>query len=148
MSYTRRPIHLWDASSINLTVGSTTSTISDLQTMFDGNIFTIEENNSTPAITFDVTFSNIHKFKAIVFNGYYSGTTTHNVNITAYNNITTNYDSLIYLPTANANNYRYIEGSDGSSYVDGNGDVILRFDHPVNGNTSHRLYIDYIGLGC
>lgn len=136
------------ANNITLNVGTSADVASDLQTLLDGNIYTVIEVAAAPAINLEVQFTEISEFYAIVLRAYYYGSTTHWVEVQLYNNSTLAWDTYINLTLKNAMDYKYIEipKSFSINYINASFQVNIRFYHPSSGNVSHDLYIDYLAL--
>jgi hypothetical protein len=140
------------ANSVTLSVGSTpASTVSDLQTAHDGNLYHIDEAGGvSPAITLIVDFISVNAFNWVQIIGEYDGGATHAVNIEVYNWSTTNWDIFdshdgvesgltdhSFLVPDDTN---YI-GTGGSA-----GQVRVRLNHTQNGNGAHDFDIDVVTL--
>ena len=126
-------------------IGTLTGTVSDVQSLNDGNVLIVNEVSGAPGILCDMEFSNVSTIRGIVFKGYYSGSASHWVEIQLYNYITTTWDIFMTFSDGNGMNYRYIEIPDGSPYIS-DGNSIMRAYHPSAGTPTHDLFIDYVAL--
>jgi len=141
----------WTADSVTLAVGGAGgSVVADLQTAHDGNIYSISEVAATPAIDLIVDFVNVTALNWIKILAYYDGASTHSVSIMVYNWNTTAWDTFDSLSGVEKTIVDHsIWLPDDTNYIGtgGNlGDVRVRFDHTMNGNNSHDLYIDVVAL--
>jgi len=108
---------------------------------------TVQINEVTGAVGFNVeaAFTGVDGLTNVYCHGYY--TATHEVTIDLYNYDTTSWDVAITMPTSQS-----VMGllsasiAVGASYFDGGGNAVVRFYHAENGNTSHRLYLDYLAI--
>lgn len=136
------------ANNITLNVGTSADAVSDLQTLLDGNIYTVTEEAAAPAINLEVQFTEVPEFYAVVLRAYYYGSTTHWIEVQLYNNSTLAWDTYINLTLKDAMDYKYIEipKSFSIKYINASFQVNIRFYHPPLGDVSHDLYIDYLAL--
>ena len=148
---------LFSPNSITLDVGSSTSSITDLQTAFDGNFYHIDEQGSAnPAIDLKVDFTNITHFNRINVIAVYKGSQSHSVAIQLYNWTQTRWDTFDALQHAQeeittADSYS-LENHDfwinnDTEYIGTGpdaGKVRVRFLHPFSGNGAHDLWIDVV----
>jgi len=67
----RNPELIAPSSITNQTTGSFTGTVSDCQTMFDGNELIYNEDNSSPYMDFDFNFTNIRELWGLTFRMFY-----------------------------------------------------------------------------
>ena len=134
------------ANGVTLNYGTSSDTVTDLQTQLDGNIYSIEEVADTPGIDLEVDFANIVKFTKVIVKAYYNGGSTHAIRIQLYNNDTTNWDTLSTLNTGIDHQQLTLTIADDTDYIS-SGVVIVRFYHTELGNASHDLYIDWCALG-
>ena len=132
----------FDAATLT---GTLTGTIADIQALNDGNVLIVNEASGAPGMLFDMEFSNVTSIQGLVFKGYYSGSTSHWVEIQLYNYLTTTFDIFMTFSNGNGMNYRYIEIPDGSPYIS-DGNSIMRAYHPSAGTPTHDLFIDYAAV--
>jgi hypothetical protein len=134
--------------TINASDG-TTGSVSDVQTMFDGNVYQIEELAATPGYDVEFIFSNVDKYPTMAVTRWlYSGSATHDVTWDIWNYNTTAWDTLRAFQ--DSRNYEasmtmYIPQANKSDYVSG-GAAKVRVYHRSAGNASHNIQIDYVGL--
>jgi hypothetical protein len=146
------------ANNVTLNAGTTTDTVTDLQTMGDGNFYDITEAAATPGISLTVEFISITAFNWVQIKAAYEGGSNHAIAIQLYNFNTTAWDtfaaaqnSVADTSTASGyilNTYDFFVPSD-TNYIgtgDDAGDVRVRFYHTMAGNASHDLHIDVVAL--
>ena len=121
--------------------------VSDIQTPFDGNALTWDEVTGAPGINLSVNFTNVTVVRGVVLRAYYEGSSSHQVNVSLHNYETVAEDIIIRLDdSSNPDyNYRTILIPDGSDYISG-GAAQINFIHPITGNNTHDLFIDYVAL--
>lgn len=135
------------ASSLVLSAGGTTSVLSDLQALLDGNVYHVDEVAASPGYNLTLTFLNISNIDHIVIRFYYAGGSTHGCRIQLYNVLTTNWDTFWTELGADVDfSLKTIFLPDYTNYITG-GQVQLRFYHSEVGNPAHDLYVDYVGIG-
>jgi len=132
--------------SISLDVGNSTDEFSDILTLLDGNIYHINEEVSAPGWTLTCTFHNQSEVRGLTARLKYEGGSTHHANIDIYNVVTSAWDTFITVTDGDDYNIRTIIVPESHNYTDENHVTIVRINHPDSGNTSHDVYIDYIGL--
>ena len=130
--------------SAELMAGNTSSTVSDLQVLNDGNDYLIEETGGTPGFDLHLEFCNILRFSRLAFKTMYNPG-NHYVEVRLFNYITGVLDDFISIELTLGMNYRLIDIVDSASYIK-NGIVQLEFDHIPGGIASHRMNIDYVAL--
>jgi hypothetical protein len=146
------------ANSVTLSAGTSTDTVTDLQTMADGNFYDITEAAATPGINLIVDFTSITAFNWVQIKGCYEGSASHAVAVQLYNWNTTAWDTFnamqnSYCDTTTAsgyilNSYDFFVPSD-TNYIGTGGDagkVRVRFYHTPAGNASHDLHLDVVAL--
>jgi hypothetical protein len=146
------------ADNVTLTAGTSTDTVTDLQTFGDGNFYDITEAAATPGIDLVVEFISITKFNWVQIKAVYEGSDTHavaiqlyNFNTTAWNTFNAVQNGVADVTTANGyilDSYDFIVPSDTDYIGTGAdaGDVRVRFYHTMSGNSSHDLHIDVVAL--
>jgi len=134
-------------ATVTLNTGTSSSTVSDLQTLNDGNTYDLAEAASTPGMNLEINFTSVDSVKGFAIKAYYVGSSTHYVEVQIWNDTTSAWDVFVTLLSGLGMNYRYIEIPDfDADYIDGSGNTIIRLYHPTSGNASHDLYIDYVAL--
>ena len=134
------------ANGVTLNYGSSSDSVTDLQTQLDGNIYSIDEAADTPGIELEVDFTGVVKFTKVIVKAYYAGGSTHGVRIQLYNNDSDAWDTLHTLYSGIDHQQCTLIVPDDTNYID-TGVVIVRFYHTELGNASHDLYIDWCALG-
>jgi hypothetical protein len=127
----------------------TTGNVSDTQTMFDGNVFQIEELAATPGYDVEFEFSNVDKYPTMVVTRWlYSGSSTHDVTWDIWNYSTSAWDTLRSFQdsrTYEASMTMYIPRNSNGNYVSLN-NAKVRVYHRSGGVAVHYIQIDYVGL--
>ena len=132
--------------SITVNVGGTPiGTVTDVQTLHDGNVYQLPETTGTPGFDIDFNFSNVESISGFVSHVNYAGTSSHNVVLRAYDYSNTADDDYLYIPNSSVYSYRTVLIPDGKKYVD-RGSAQLSLYHVTAGNASHDIYIDYIAI--
>ena len=136
-------------ASINLVAGGVAvGTVSDTQIWNDGNVYQVPEVAATPGFDIQFTITGVRKIARIASNIFYDGTATHHVELQIYNNTTTNWDTLIQVPSSLGYNLRYFDfplGHD-KDYINATMQVLIRLYHVTGGNASHDIYVDYLAV--
>ena len=129
--------------------GTPVGTVSDVQTLLDGNVYQMPEVTGTPptgAIDIDFSFSGVASIEGFVSMIRYTGSASHVVVQTLYNYTATNDDEFLLIPTtASTYQYRTVLIPDDTNYIS-SGNAMVSIIHQTTGNASHNLYIDYIAL--
>jgi len=126
----------------------TTGSVTDVQTMFDGNVYVIDELAATPGYDVEFVFSNVDKCPTFVVTRWlYDGSATHDVTWDIWNYNSSAWDTLRVFNDSDyfASMTMYIPQASGGDYVSG-GAAKVRVYHRSAGNASHDLTIDYVGL--
>ena len=136
--------------SITLTTGTYVSgAVADVQTMFDGNVYHVDEVVGVPGFDIRFNFTNVAIVpRCVVCRWIYAGSATHYVGIDLYNYTTTNWDTIHTFVTSGGyyrNATKMIPLVNTPNYVSA-GAAIIRFYHYTTGNNSHDIQIDYVGL--
>ena len=141
-----RPVYTAPTAEVTANrVGTTASSVTDLQTIFDGNVFTGVEAAATPGANFEFSFTGIRSVQGFVMRAAYEGSSTHHYTVSLYNYLTTAWDTYETLDFTEDYTYRYIEILNGKNYMSG-GSAIVQFHHPDAGNITHNLLIDYLAI--
>jgi len=133
-------------SSVTLNTGGSTSSLSDLQTLLDGNTYDIDEVTGVGAINLEIAFTNIKYIKHVWVSLWYEGSATHAIRIQMYNYDTTDWDTFHTVSTTLDYELHTVPIIQDTNYISG-GNAIVRLYHTESGNASHDLYIDYVGIG-
>lgn len=144
------------ANSVTLSAGSSASTVSDLQTANDGNVFTIQEAGATPGIDLIVDFINVDAFNWVKLLAVYDegAAAVHAMPIQLYNWSTASWDNFCAFQNGISNSGTIFDDHsffvpDDTNYIGtgGNdGKVRVKYYHPQPGNAAHYLYIDETAL--
>lgn len=133
------------ADSVEVIAGTTSSSVSDLQTQYDGNIYHIDEVATTPGIDLRINFINIIRFSKITFSAYYDGRAAHYVEMQLYNYVTGEWETYTTIEISLGLNIQSFETADFEEHIK-EGKVIMRFCHPMQGIAPDDFYIDYVAL--
>lgn len=129
--------------------GTPVGTVSDVQTLLDGNVYQVPEVTGTPptgAIDIDFNFTGVASIEGFVSMIRYTGSASHVVVQTLYNYSTTNDDEYLLIPnTASTYQYRTVLIPDATNYIS-SGNAVVSIIHQTTGNASHDIYIDYVAL--
>lgn len=127
--------------------GTPVGSITDAQTLLDGNVYQIPEATGTPGFEARFAFSNVKKITGFVSMIKYVGSATHNVGLGLYNYTDTQDDFFLHIPHSGVlYSYRTVEIPDGAKYIDSNNNAEIVLSHITNGNASHDIYVDYVAL--
>jgi hypothetical protein len=137
-------------SSITSNVSDGTSgSVSDVQTMFDGNVYQIEEATGVPGFDVEFVFSGLDKLPTFVVTRWmYDGSATHYVTWDIWNYDTTAWDTLRVFKDSDAyfaSMTMYIPRANDDNYVS-SGAAKIRVYHQTSGNAAHSIQVDYVGL--
>lgn len=131
--------------SVDVIIGTTSSSVSDLQSQYNGNVYVINEENATPGIDLRINFINILRFSRITFSAYYSGRAAHYVELQLFNYVTNMWEIYTTLEVNLGLSLHSFESADYADHIK-NGNVIMRFEHPPNGVPADDLFINYAAL--
>lgn len=146
------------ADSITLSNGTSTDALADLQTAHDGSFYHINEVAGAPGIRLIVDFVSVTAFNWVEVIAIYDGSSSHAVGIQLYNWSTTAWDTFDALQTGQEDvttadgyilcNHGFLLPADTNYIGTGGsaGQVRVRFNHTMNGNASHDMYIDVVAL--
>lgn len=122
----------------------------DLQHLFDGRIYHLNEVTGVPGIDLIVDFVGIDKFDYVQIISNYDGSATHTVMIQLYDwdgAAWVDWDANAGIEQAHTQHSFWVPC--GVNYVGTGADagkVRVRFYHPASGNASHDLYIEGVVL--
>lgn len=131
--------------SVDVIVGTTSSSVSDLQGQYNGNVYEIHEENATPGIDLRINFINILRFSGITFSAYYSGRAAHYVEVQLFNYVANTWETYTTLEVSLGLNLHSFESADYTEHIK-NGIVVMRFVHPPTGIPADKLFIGYTAL--
>ena len=127
--------------------GTPVGSITDVQTLLDGNVYQLPEVAATPGFDLEFDFENIKSIRGIVTMTRYTGLSTHIVTQRLYNYEDVQDDAFILINhTATNYQYRTILIPDDSKYINASKEAQLIFYHETAGNNSHDFYVDYVAL--
>jgi len=131
------------------TLDSSSGSVSDVQAMFDGNVYQIEETTGAPGYDVEFIFSNVDKYPTFVVTRWiYDGLSTHYVTWDIWNYNSSAWDTLRVFKDSDDfhdSMTMYIPRNSNGNYVSG-GAAKIRVYHQTAGNASHNIQIDYVGL--
>lgn len=134
-------------SSVTTANGTPTGTVAGVVDFDDGNIYSIQEVTGSPGILSTFTFESVVSFDLVQIRARYSaGVSPHHVDVEIYNYNTASWTQLGSFTTGTTYQTIPYPIQDSTNYVNGSGDVQLRFNHDQTGITSHVLDIDYVCL--
>jgi hypothetical protein len=133
-------------SVIETITDGTSGGVAGTQTLFDGTVYKIEEDNTTPAIDVEFVFSGITKISAIIVSAHYLGAATHAIRINLWNYTDTQWDTFHTLMTGLDYEQHFITVPDDTKYIYA-GNAKIQLYHAESGITSHDLYVGYMALG-
>ena len=134
-------------ASITLNAGTGTGSVTDLQTMLDGNAYHIDEAAATPGFDLEVNFTGVTRIRGVQVRCFYDGPDTHVVRIEVRNQTGAAWDVLNTF-VGNQGDFDTILSllPDDANYIDGSGNAAVRIYHVSAGNASHDIDIDFVGL--
>jgi hypothetical protein len=133
-------------SVIETVTDGTSGGVAGTQTLFDGTVYKIEEDNTTPAIDVELVFSGVTIIRAILVYIYYIGAVTHAIRVNLRNFVDVRWDTFHTLMTGLDYEQHFKTVPDDTKYIcDGNAKVQLY--HAEGGITSHELHVGYMALG-
>ena len=146
-----RPNVDYTPASITLNAGTLTGgTVADVQEMFGGTTYDLDEVAATPGFDVEFVFTGVTKNVRLVICRYlYNGSATHYVGIDLWNYDSTAWDQHnIFKDTGGyyACSTKAIPLNIAANYRDAGGNAIVRMYHYTAGNNSHDIKIDYVGL--
>jgi len=112
---------------------------------YDSQTFNITEGNGVDSFGFYVNFTGVTHFDYIQMRERYIGSTAHHINIEMYDYGTSSWETYDTISTQSTLIIKLLPSLDSASHIN-NGLVQIRFDHIENGNTNHKLIIDFIHL--
>lgn len=138
-------------NTMTVTTGTLTSgTVTDVQEWADGNAVNITEVTGVPGYDVELEFEDIEIFTRIGISAYYTGTSSHYCEVDIYDYTNATWRTLFTFNSGIGFNYRFSDIPVSrqtilNDYIN-NGKAKIRFYHPVSGNVSHNLHIDYVSL--
>lgn len=131
--------------SVDVIIGTSSSSVSDLQSQYNGNVYDINDAASTPGIDLRINFVNILRFSKITFSAYYDGRATHYVEVQLFNYITNEWETYSTIEISLGLSLRSFETADFEEHIR-EGKVVMRFCHPPQGIPPDHLHIGYAAL--
>lgn len=144
----KRPSFIVADSVTVVTGGTPVGTVSDMQTLMDGNTYDLPEVTGTPGFDLEIDFVNMVDIYGIVMRSYYAPkNSVHYAQLLIHNySGGESDDAIIRIEPSDDHNYRTIMIPDATNFIDGSGNAQLTLSHPQAGNASHDMYVDYIAL--
>lgn len=135
-------------ASINLVTGGTpVGSVTDVQTLNDGNVYQVPEVTGVPGFDIEFNFTGVREISGFVSMIRYVGSATHVVTLRLQNYVDVQEDSFLTIPSSGTvYSYRTVLIPDDTKYIDSSGNAQMILYHDSNGNASHDVYIDYIAL--
>ena len=135
-----------EPDSITVVTGGTpVGTVTDVQTLNDGNVYQVPEVTGVPGFDIEFNFSNVQSVKGIVSHINYVGSATHDVILRLRDYSTPADNDFLLIPNSGYYGYRTVLIPESPQYSD-NGDAQITLYHATSGNASHDIYIDYIAI--
>jgi hypothetical protein len=133
-------------SSVSITNGTATGTVSDVQTMLDGNVYHVDEAAATPGFDPVFTFTGVDFVPThLVSRFYYDGTALHDVHFELWNYNTSAWVELHQLIENLDYQVVALPVPDFSDFISSE-EVQVRINHETAGNPAHNLDLDYLAL--
>lgn len=137
-------------TSLNVVAGGTpTGSITDVQTLLDGNVYQLPEVGATPGFDLEFDFTDVGTIAGFVTMTRYTGISNHIVSHRLYNYTDTQDDTFLLIPhTATNYQYRTVLIPSDAKYIDGSNNAQMIFVHESagTGGGSHNFYVDYVAL--
>ena len=133
-------------ASLTLNTGTGTGSVTDVQTMFDGNVYNIAEAASTPGFDVEFNFTSVTKIRGVQVRLDYNGSATHNVQIALRNYNTSAWDVMFFTADTLDFNTFYALLPSNTNYIDGSNNSKIRIYHASAGDAAHDIDIDYVSL--
>jgi len=133
------------ANGATLNNGTSSSSVSDLQALLDGNTYDVVEATGAPGMNLEVDFTGVTKISRIAVRAYYDGSSTHAVRVQLYNYNDAVWDTVHTLNDGRDFQQHFKTVPDDTDYISG-GAAIIRLYHTESGNASHDMHVDYVGL--
>ena len=135
-------------TTLNVATGGTpVGSVTDVQTLLDGNVYQVPEVTGVPGYDIEFNFTGVASIAGFVSMIRYTGSATHVVSLRLQNYTDVQEDSFLVIPTTVTNyGYRTVLIPDDTKYIDGSGNAQMVLYHDSSGNASHDVYIDYIAL--
>lgn len=136
----------YDAYWVNdVSSAGITGDASALTTVGDDDTLQIEEGAGGTSFDTRVSFKTVTEFNNVQTLLKYKGGAGHEVHLELYNPNTTAWVVISMFSDQDVETFFNIPIINGADYIDGDS-VIVRFEHPANGNASHYLWVDYLVL--
>jgi hypothetical protein len=136
-------------ASMTVNTGTLISgSVSSVASWQDGDYIEIQEASGVPGFDIEFTFTGITTFSFLSSSSYYDGSSSHHVTISLYDNVASSWKILYTYSAGNNYNYRFsdIPTDNIEKFISDSREVKIRFYHPVSGDASHDLFIDYLAL--
>lgn len=120
--------------------------VTDIQTMSDGNLYTVAETAGAPGFDIEFGFTSVTAFDTILLRWRYQGSVSHWCGFDIYNYDDSAWEQLSLARHTDAYYEVYtVKGINDADYISG-GAVTLRVYHYTGGNNAHDVWIDYVAL--
>lgn len=127
-------------------VGTLTSgSLSDMQTLMDGNEINYTEVAAAPGGNFEFQWDNLRGFQGLVLRAYYESTATHYWLVQVYDYANTAWRTVLDIRPAYDHEYHYMEFPSSDGLIE-DGTALVRIRHPSTGIITHDLFIDYLAI--
>lgn len=134
-------------ASITLNAGTGTGSVTDIQTMLDGNVYHIDEAAGTPGFDLEINFTGVTRLRGVQVRCHYTGTAAHVVHIELRDYNAAAWDQIDTIQGDIGNHQvRLFLLPDDTNYIDGSGNTAIRIYHASAGNAAHDMDIDFAGL--
>jgi hypothetical protein len=118
--------------------------VGDLAALGGTDVAISEVSGATPLqVTF--TFTGVTKLSGVVFYGYYSGGSGHQITVGLWNYNTSSWDQVGVVGSETAKRWYAFPVYSTSSYMSA-GAAQVRLNHPQSGVVTHDLYLDYLEI--
>jgi hypothetical protein len=134
------------ASSLSLVNGALLSgNIGSIQSLFDGNIYSIQETTGAPGFNIELTFQAVDTFNRLRAHARYTGVnSSHIVSLQIYNYTVANWVSLTSFSISNS--FLFFDLPIDEENLSSGGEANVRFFHTDSGNTNHAFELEYCAL--
>jgi hypothetical protein len=143
-----RPTFIAPDSVTVVAGGTPIGTVADMQAPMDGNIYDLPEATGTPGFDLEINFIDVVDIYGIVMRAYYAPqNSVHYAQLLIHNySGGGSDDAIVHITPSVDHNYRTILIPDNTDFIDGSGNAQLTLFHPLGGNASHDMFIDYVAL--
>jgi len=129
-------------TSISLDAGTSSDSVSDIQVLHDGNVYTVDEAAATPGTSLSVYFSNVVTYTEVFYDAYYGG--QHYMQVQLYNYTDSAWETFHTFEPESGSSLRSFPVP--STDYQKSGVVIVRFYHPSNGNAADDFFVGWVAI--